>query len=61
MNLVCIHSLNESKVVALLLDSKPTSVFCHMGDFGCGTGGWTPVMKTDGNKVSCQIPNVMFR
>jgi len=22
-----------------------------MGDFGCGKGGWTPVMKIDGNKV----------
>ena len=22
-----------------------------MGDFGCGDGGWTPVMKTDGRKV----------
>ena len=22
-----------------------------MGDFGCGSGGWTPVMKTDGTKV----------
>jgi len=22
-----------------------------MGDFGCGAGGWTPVMKIDGNKV----------
>jgi len=21
-----------------------------MGDFGCGDGGWTPVMKTDGSK-----------
>jgi len=21
-----------------------------MGDFGCGVGGWTPVMKIDGNK-----------
>jgi len=22
-----------------------------MGDFGCGGGGWTPVMKIDGSKV----------
>ena len=40
-----------SNVVTLLLDSKPISVFCHMGDFGCGVGGWTPVIKIDGNKV----------
>ena len=25
-----------------------------MGDFGCGDGGWTPVLKMDGNKV-CNI------
>ena len=23
-----------------------------MGDFGCGGGGWTIVIKMDGNKVS---------
>ena len=40
-----------SKVVTVMLDSKPTSVLCHMGDFGCGDGGWTPVIKMDGNKV----------
>ena len=38
-------------MVTLILGSKPTSVLCHMGDFGCGDGGWTPVMKIDGNKV----------
>ena len=26
-----------------------------MGDFGCGHGGWTPVMKINGNKVPCGI------
>jgi len=26
-------------------------VYCHMGDFGCGNGGWTTVMKIDGKKV----------
>ena len=41
-----------SGVVTLLLDSKPTSVLCRMGDFGCGDGGWTPVMKIDGSKVN---------
>ena len=40
-----------SQVITLILDSKPTSVLCHMGEFGCGDGGWTPVMKIDGNKV----------
>ena len=40
-----------SELVTLLFDSKPTSVLCHFGDFGCGDGGWTPVMKINGTKV----------
>ena len=40
-----------SRLVTLLLDSKLVSVLCHFGNFGCGDGGWTPVMKMDGNKV----------
>ena len=43
---------SASQLVTLHFDSKPISVFCHMGEFGCGDGGWTPVMKIDGNKVS---------
>ncbi|XP_078351324.1 uncharacterized protein LOC144636055 [Oculina patagonica] len=39
-----------SKLVTLQLNSKPVSVLCHFGNFGCGDGGWTPVMKIDGNK-----------
>ena len=40
-----------SGVVTLLVDSQPLSVFCHMGNFGCGDGGRTPVMKIDGREV----------
>ena len=40
-----------SQIITLNLESKPTSVLCLMGDFGCGAGGWTPVMKIDGNEV----------
>ena len=40
-----------SQLVAINFDSGPISVLCHMGDFGCGDGGWTLVMKIDGNKV----------
>ena len=36
----------------LHLDSKPMSVFSQMGDFGCGFEGWTPIMKTNRNKVA---------
>ncbi|PFX25320.1 hypothetical protein AWC38_SpisGene10092 [Stylophora pistillata] len=41
---------NVSELVTLRLEFKPVSVLCHMGDFGCGNGGWTPVMKIDGTK-----------
>ncbi|CAH3140654.1 unnamed protein product [Pocillopora meandrina] len=47
-----INRSNVSGVMTLYLDSKPISIFCHMGNFGCGDGGWTPVMKTDGNKIT---------
>ena len=45
----------NSSVVTLQVDEKPISIFCHMGDFGCGDGGWTPVMKIDGNKVNFAV------
>ena len=41
----------SQNAVTLILDSKPTSILCHVGDFGCGDGVWTPVMKIDGSKV----------
>ena len=45
----------KSGEVTLHLDSKPMSVFCHMGDFGCGDEGWTPIMKTNRNKVAIYL------
>ena len=42
---------DASHLVVLDIDAKNITVLCHMGDFGCGDGGWTPVMKIDGNKV----------
>nr|XP_058965735.1 uncharacterized protein LOC131792383 [Pocillopora verrucosa] len=42
--------LSVSNVVTLRIDSRPISVFCHVGDVGCGDGIWTSVMKIDGNK-----------
>ena len=44
-----------SQLITLNVDSKPISALCHMGDFGCGDGGWTPVMKIDGYKVCIQF------
>ena len=35
----------------LMLGHLKVSVFCQMGNFGCGEGGWTPVMKIDGAQV----------
>ncbi|XP_022795529.1 uncharacterized skeletal organic matrix protein 5-like, partial [Stylophora pistillata] len=44
--------INESGVVTLQIGSITTSVFCHVGDFGCGDGAWTLVMKIDGSKLT---------
>ncbi|KAL9954491.1 hypothetical protein ACROYT_G042039 [Oculina patagonica] len=45
-----IYKSSASQLVMLDVDSQQTSVLCHFGDFGCGDGGWTPVMKIDGTK-----------
>ncbi|CAH3111614.1 unnamed protein product [Porites lobata] len=45
-----IRKSSESQLATLILGSHQTSVLCHMGDFGCGDGGWTPVMKMNGNE-----------
>ena len=45
-----------NKAYLLQMPSVMVSVYCHMSGHGlgaCGGGGWTLVMKTDGNKVSC--------
>ncbi|XP_078347810.1 uncharacterized protein LOC144632920 [Oculina patagonica] len=44
------YNFTTSRLVTLHFGLAPTSVFCHMGDFGCGDGAWTTVMKTDGSK-----------
>ena len=53
--------MRNNNVTTLLFDSKPTSIHCHFGDFGCGDGAWTPVMKIDGNEVSqrCQCKSFL--
>ena len=50
---------NASQLVTLYLDSKPITVLCQMGDFGCGDGGWTPVMKINGSQVSIIRWNIL--
>ena len=42
------------------MPSGKVPVYCHMTSDGlgaCGGGGWTLVMKTDGNKVSHRTTN----
>ena len=59
MNRVCITILmlircGKNKAYPLKLGSATVPVYCHMtnDDLGsCGGGGWTLVMKIDGNKV----------
>ena len=52
ISLFLFNRLNVSQLVTLLVDLKLIPILCHMGDFGCGDGGWTPVMKIDGHKVN---------
>ncbi|CAH3188623.1 unnamed protein product [Porites lobata] len=56
-----LYRLNVSRFVTLLLDSKLVSVLCHFGNFGCGDGGWTPVMKMDGNKQTFHYETAFWR
>ena len=56
MNFVntCISVLyrwTKSQVYPLIFGSQNIPVYCHMGNFGCGDGGWTLAMKIDGKKV----------
>ena len=52
---IAIHNCAKGPILVLcdypLVDLISVSVLCHMRDFGCGEGGWTPVMKIDGRKV----------
>ena len=44
-----------------MFGSQRVPVYCHMGDFGCGNGGWTLAMKIDGTKVnSCLLEKLFF-
>ena len=40
----------------LMFGSQKIPVYCHMGNFGCGNGGWTLAMKIDGTKVNSLPP-----
>ncbi|KAL9952634.1 hypothetical protein ACROYT_G039912 [Oculina patagonica] len=47
-----VSASSQNQQVTLFFGSTPTTILCHMGDFGCGDGGWTPVMKMDGSKTT---------
>jgi len=44
------HNSSQSQVYTLTFGSQKIPVYCHMGNFGCGGGGWTMAMKIDGRK-----------
>ena len=46
----------RSQVYPLMFGSQKIPVYCHMGNFGCGNGGWTLAMKIDGTKVNSLPP-----
>ncbi|XP_022810564.1 uncharacterized skeletal organic matrix protein 5-like [Stylophora pistillata] len=43
-------SSRRSKVYPLVFGSQKIPVYCHMGNFGCDSGGWTLAMKINGAK-----------
>ena len=45
------YRFSKSQVYPLMFGSQEIPVYCHMGNFGCGGGGWTHAMKVDGKKV----------
>ncbi|CAH3111509.1 unnamed protein product [Porites lobata] len=53
-------SSNKTRMITVIFDSKPTSVLFHMGDFGCADGGWTPVIKMDGNKQTFNYSSTLW-
>ena len=51
---------SENKAYPLLMENKVTYVYCHMtmatiSNGQCGDGGWTLVMKIDGNQVKLKM------
>jgi len=54
------HRWTKSQVLPLKFGSQQIPVYCHMGDFGCGDGGWTLAMKIDGTKVCNCLLSIIF-
>lgn len=56
--LILTFRTKENKAYQLDIGFQNTLIYCHMNDTGlgaCGGGGWTLVMKIDGNQVQSLI------
>ncbi|XP_068683058.1 uncharacterized skeletal organic matrix protein 5-like [Montipora foliosa] len=54
------HKFPKSQVYPLMFGSQKIPVYCHMGNFGCGGGGWTLAMKTDGKKKTFHYDSALW-
>ncbi|XP_078351687.1 uncharacterized protein LOC144636369 isoform X3 [Oculina patagonica] len=52
---------SKSQVFTLMFGSQKIPVYCHMGNFGCGDGGWTLAMKIDGTKRTFHYDSHFWR
>ena len=50
----------RSQVYPLMFGSQKIPVYCYMGNFGCGGGGWTLAMKINGAKVNSLSPKTSW-
>ncbi|XP_022777664.1 uncharacterized skeletal organic matrix protein 5-like, partial [Stylophora pistillata] len=51
----------ENGAYQLLVDHGKLNVYCHMTNLdGCGDGGWTMVMKMDGNKSTFHFDSQLW-
>ncbi|EDO36634.1 predicted protein [Nematostella vectensis] len=52
-------SRRKNMVYTFTFDSKTTDAYCHMSG-ACASGGWTLVMKTDGNKDTFRYDSTLW-
>ncbi|XP_068730266.1 uncharacterized skeletal organic matrix protein 5-like [Montipora capricornis] len=54
------HKFSKSQVYPLMFGSQKIPVYCHMGNFGCGGGGWTLAIKIDGKKKTFHYDSALW-
>ncbi|XP_029185748.2 uncharacterized skeletal organic matrix protein 5-like [Acropora millepora] len=54
------NNSSPSQVYELTFGSQVVPVYCHMGNFGCGNGGWTLAMKMDGTKTTFHYDSLVW-